>query len=476
MPKVRASSATIGTTRGPSAWSLSSAPSRRTKAIVVLISLPSASSANCAYAASSGTGTTSHAVSRRGTTPPSAWRCDLQVLHLRAVVGRLVERERGGLLVGQRQVEAVAETRCRSALVELLLAVRRHLALPGTAHAVALLGVRQDDGRLALVRRCRRIGGMDLHQVVAAALEPVDLLVGHALRQAGQLGVLAEEVLAVEAAVLGREGLHLAVDRVGEGARQRAGGVAREQAVPVAAPDQLDDVPAGAGEELLELVDDAAVAAHRAVQPLQVAVDDPDQVVELLACGQRQRAHRLGLVHLAVAEHAPDLAAGAVEQLPVREVAHEARVVDRADRPDAHRAGRELPEVGHQVGMRIAAQAACALTRRRQLLAVVQQVGLGQATFEEGARVHAGRAVRLEEHQVAAVALVARMEEVVEARPRTGRPRWRSSRCGRRARRRPGWRAPPSPARSSASATPGAPRSPGRRGTSGCSSTEMVLT
>jgi hypothetical protein len=35
---------------------------------------------------------------------------------------------------------------------------------------------------------------VDLHQVVAAALEAVDLLVGQALRQRGQFGVLAEEV------------------------------------------------------------------------------------------------------------------------------------------------------------------------------------------------------------------------------------------------------------------------------------------
>ena len=42
MPKVRASSATIGTMRGPSAVSFSRLPSMRTKAIVVVISLPSA--------------------------------------------------------------------------------------------------------------------------------------------------------------------------------------------------------------------------------------------------------------------------------------------------------------------------------------------------------------------------------------------------------------------------------------------------
>ncbi len=74
MPKVRASSATMGTMRGPSCPSFSSAPSMRTKAIVVLISLPCGCSANWAYRASSGTGTTSQAVSRRGSAPPRAAR------------------------------------------------------------------------------------------------------------------------------------------------------------------------------------------------------------------------------------------------------------------------------------------------------------------------------------------------------------------------------------------------------------------
>jgi hypothetical protein len=82
-------------------------------------------------------------------------------------------------------------------------------------------------------------------------------------------------------------------------------GVLREQRVPVAAPDDLDDVPARAAEERLELLDDLAVAAHRAVEPLQVAVDDEGEVVQLLAGGQPDRAERLGLVHLAVAAERP---------------------------------------------------------------------------------------------------------------------------------------------------------------------------
>src|SRR6185369_13849740 len=117
---------------------------------------------------------------------------------------------------------------------------------------------------------------------------------------------LVEEVLTVESAVRRRKSLHLAVDRVAQRACQCACGVAREELVPVAAPQQLDDLPACTGEELLELVDDTTIAPHRAVEALQVAVHDPYQVIELLACRQRQRAHRFGLVHLAVAEHTPN--------------------------------------------------------------------------------------------------------------------------------------------------------------------------
>ena len=293
-----------------------------------------------------------------------------------------------------------------------------HAALAGTTHAVALLGVGQDHRRLPGVRLGGCIGGMDLHQVVAAALEPIDLLIGHALRELSQGLALSEEVLAVVLAVARREGLHFAVDRVGEGVCQRTGEVACKKAVPVAAPDQLDHIPAGSGKQALKLVDDATVATHRAIEALQIAVDHPDQIVEVFAGGQCERAHRLGLVHLTITEDAPDFSTAAVEQLAIGEVVHESGVVDRADRTDAHRSGGELPEVGHQPGVRIARQAAGAaadaMRRRSELLAIVVEVGFAQAPLEECAGIHAGRTVRLKEHEIAAVVLRAGPKEVIE--------------------------------------------------------------
>ena len=118
----------------------------------------------------------------------------------------------------------------------------------------------------------------------------------------------AEEVLAEVGAGLDGVLLVLAVDDLAHPLGEQAVVILGEQRIPVAAPEHLDDVPAGAAEAGFELLDDLAVAAHRAVEPLQVAVDDEDQVVELLARREADGAERFGLVGLAVAEERPDLA------------------------------------------------------------------------------------------------------------------------------------------------------------------------
>src|SRR5690606_31474426 len=160
---------------------------------------------------------------------------------------------------------------------------------------------REDDGRLPRVLDGGLESRVDLAVVVAAALEVPDLLVRVALDELESLGVATEEVLAHVGAVLGLVGLVVAVGRLVHDAHECAV-VAGEQLVPLAAPDHLDDVPAGTAEEALELLDDLSVAAHRAVESLQVAVDDEGQVVELLVRGPLQRAAALDLIHLAVAE------------------------------------------------------------------------------------------------------------------------------------------------------------------------------
>ena len=67
----------------------------------------------------------------------------------------------------------------------------------------------------------------------------------------------------------------------------------------------------------LQLLHDLAVAAHRAVEALEVAVDDEGEVVEPFARGDRERAQRLRLVRLAVAQERPDAVAAGVLDAPV---------------------------------------------------------------------------------------------------------------------------------------------------------------
>src|SRR5262249_11847133 len=129
----------------------------------------------------------------------------------------------------------------------------------------------------------------------------------------------------------------------------------------VTAPDDLDDVPAGAAEGGFQLLDDLAVAADGAVEPLQVAVDYPDEVFQPLARRQRDGPERFRLVGLAVADEAPDFLLGRVAQAAVLQVAVEASLVDAHDRAEPHGDGGELPETGHEPGVRVRGQAVAGL-------------------------------------------------------------------------------------------------------------------
>ena len=74
------------------------------------------------------------------------------------------------------------------------------------------------------------------------------------------------------------------------------------------------------------------------------------------------RAERLGLGHLAVAEERPDVLLAGVLDAAVVQVAVEPGLVDRVDAGEPHRDGRELPEVRHQPRVRVGRAGPC---RRR---------------------------------------------------------------------------------------------------------------
>ena len=143
-------------------------------------------------------------------------------------------------------------------------------------------------------------------EVVAAAAQAQQVVVGQVVHQAWRSRFRAEEVLAHVRAGGDRVLLELAVERGVHLLDEHAVHIPGEEVVPLAAPDDLDDVPAGAAEQALQLLDDLAVAADGSVQALQVAVDDEREVVEAVARRQGDAGDRLRLVHLAVAEESPD--------------------------------------------------------------------------------------------------------------------------------------------------------------------------
>ena len=132
----------------------------------------------------------------------------------------------------------------------------------------------------------RLVGRIQFAVVVATTGEQHEVLVGQVLHHLAQPGIRSEERLADLAARGVGEPLELAVHGGVHLLEQDAVLVLHEQFVPARTPDHLDDVPPGAAERGLELLDDLAVAAHRSVEALEIAVHHEDEVVEVLAGGE----------------------------------------------------------------------------------------------------------------------------------------------------------------------------------------------
>src|ERR1700733_3932542 len=93
----------------------------------------------------------------------------------------------------------------------------------------------------------------------------------------------AEKILAEVGSALDKIFLILAVADFSQTPDQQPIAVGADQTVPIRAPNDLDNIPNRATEAGLEFLNDLAVTAHRAIKALQIAVDDENQVIEILA-------------------------------------------------------------------------------------------------------------------------------------------------------------------------------------------------
>ncbi len=99
-----------------------------------------------------------------------------------------------------------------------------------------------------------------------------------------------------------------------------------------------------------------------------------------------------------------------IQQPAVLLVPHHVGLVDRLDRAQSHRHGRELPVIGHQPGVRIGGKATTVY-----FTAEIVELLLAEAALQIGARVHPGRTVTLEKHQVTTRILAVAAKEIIEA-------------------------------------------------------------
>src|SRR5881394_2421217 len=99
--------------------------------------------------------------------------------------------------------------------------------------------------------------------------------------------------------------------------------VVRQQTVPSGTPDDLNDIPACAPEGGFQFVDDFSIAAHRAIEPLEIAVHHKDQVIELFASAQADGSHGFWLVAFAITHKSPDFTRRFGDKAAVFEVTHE---------------------------------------------------------------------------------------------------------------------------------------------------------
>ena len=259
------------------------------------------------------------------------------------------------------------------------------LPLTGFAHAKTFYRFGQNHRGLAFVVYRSRIGRVYLVRVMAAAIQAPDIVVGHRGDHFFKLRVFTEKVFAHIGAIAGFVVLVFAVDGFHHAPLQQAVGIFGEQRIPVAPPNRFDDIPARATEIGFEFLDNFAVTANRAIEPLQVAVDNKNKIVETFARGERDGTQGFRLVHFAIAHKRPHLATLGIDDATVVQVFHKTRLVDRLQRPQAHRHRGELPKIWHQPRMRVARNAVAI-----DLLTELHHLVFGEAAFEKGARVDAG--------------------------------------------------------------------------------------
>src|SRR5215470_13049248 len=223
--------------------------------------------------------------------------------------------------------------------------------------------------------------------------------------------ILAEKVFTRIATGLYGILLIVAIDGLFHAFDEQPARVRLEERIPIGAPYYLDDVPARAAEQCLQLLDDFTVASDRAVETLEIAIYYPDQVIQVFSAGERQRSRGFRLIHFSVTDEATNFGLFPGQKPATGQIAGEAGLIDGHNRGQSHGDGWKLPEIREQIRMRVRGKT----SYRRELLAKVMQLGRIDAPFYVGPRIGARRCVPLKINHVRQTAVLTTAEKMIKA-------------------------------------------------------------
>ena len=168
------------------------------------------------------------------------------------------------------------------------------------------------------------------------AVQSRNVSIGHVLDHLQQFRVLAEKFLPCVPTGSTLVVLVFTINRFVHPLLQQTQLILLKQGVPHPPPNNFDHIPASAAEYAFKLLDDLAVTSNRTIQALQIAVNDENEIVQLLSPRQRDRALRLRLIHFSISGETPDLSILHLGKPPAIQVLHNVRLINRLERPQPH--------------------------------------------------------------------------------------------------------------------------------------------
>lgn len=199
----------------------------------------------------------------------------------------------------------------------------------------------------------RAVCGVNFLRVMAAPQQLANLVIGQMIDHFQKPRIFAKKMFAGIASGLDRILLVVAIYCLFHPLYQHPVFVRSEQRIPIRSPDNFDNIPSSAPKSRFQLLNDLAIASHRAIETLQVAVDYPDEIVQIFPACQGECSRRFRLIHFAIADKTPNPGFFRTEKAATLEVTIEARLIYGHDRRESHGHGGKLPKVWNQIRVRI---------------------------------------------------------------------------------------------------------------------------